>query len=325
MAEVSIIVPVYNVEKYLSFCLDSLVNQTFKDIEIICVNDGSTDTSPVILEHYARLDKRIKIINKSNGGLSSARNAGMDAAGGKYLSFVDADDFVSHFLVEKARDFIKIGRADFVSFMFYSVIGKPLKMLKHYISFDKAIDGKVITETELPGRFYSEIHPTAWCKFYSSSLINENGLRFKENMIFEDLPFAAEVYLLAKRMVFTNMTPYFYRVLREGSILDKKDAKDLDLVKSFSYVDKIFKEHYKFEKYKNALMHFNMILAVHDFSKINPEHREKFFYALKDYFSKFDFRAYDGKALEKSKNYRIISLILSCNYSAFCKAVKNYV
>ena len=165
MAEVSIIVPVYNVEKYLSFCLDSLVNQTFKDIEIICVNDGSTDTSPVILEHYARLDKRIKIINKSNGGLSSARNAGMDAAGGKYLSFVDADDFVSHFLVEKARDFIKIGRADFVSFMFYSVIGKHLKMLKHYISFDKAIDGKVITETELPGRFYFEIHPTAWCKF----------------------------------------------------------------------------------------------------------------------------------------------------------------
>ena len=114
MAEVSIVVPVYNVEKYLSFCLETLVNQTFKDIEIICVNDGSTDSSPMILEHYANYDKRIKIINKKNGGLSSARNTGIEAAGGKYIAFVDSDDMVSHFLVEKSIELIKKSKADFI-------------------------------------------------------------------------------------------------------------------------------------------------------------------------------------------------------------------
>ena len=97
--KVSVIVPVYNCEKYLKKCLDSLVNQTLKDIEIICVNDGSTDNSGRILEEYT--DSRIKIITKENGGLSSARNAGIAVAKGEYLGFVDSDDWVDLDFYEK--------------------------------------------------------------------------------------------------------------------------------------------------------------------------------------------------------------------------------
>ncbi len=324
MAEVSIVVPVYNVEKYLSFCLETLVNQTFKDIEIICVNDGSTDSSPMILEHYANYDKRIKIINKKNGGLSSARNTGIEAAGGKYIAFVDSDDMVSHFLVEKSIELIKKSKADFIGFMFASLVGKKLQMCAHNVSFDKAFDGKIVTESQLPGDFYTQIHPTAWCKFYTAALIQDNNLRFPENIVFEDLPFAAEVYFLAKKMLFTNLAPYYYRVEREGSIMAKKDERMLDFVESINLVDNVFEKYHRFEKYKNALMKYKLQLAVHCFVTINEIYREKFFYVLKDYFSKFDFREYDRKSLEKDKNYKLISLILSCNYSSFGKAVKNY-
>ena len=101
MELVSIIVPVYNCAQFLNRCMDSLVNQTLKDIEIICINDGSTDNSPEILQEYAAKDSRIKIINKENGGLSSARNRGLAAAQGEYLGFVDSDDWVDLDFFEK--------------------------------------------------------------------------------------------------------------------------------------------------------------------------------------------------------------------------------
>ena len=101
MAEISVIVPIYNVEKYLEKCLDTIINQTFKDIEIICVNDGSVDCSRNILEEYKNKDSRIKIVDKENGGLSSARNAGLKIATGKFISFIDSDDWVSSTFLEK--------------------------------------------------------------------------------------------------------------------------------------------------------------------------------------------------------------------------------
>ena len=101
---VSVLIPVYNVEKYLKKCLDSVVNQTLTDIEIICVNDGSTDGSLKILEEYRSIDSRIKIINKANGGLPSARNAGLNAAKGRYVGFVDSDDYIEPNMFEKLVD-----------------------------------------------------------------------------------------------------------------------------------------------------------------------------------------------------------------------------
>ena len=95
MPQVSIVVPIYNVERYLSYCLDTLRAQTLRDIEIICVNDGSPDHSAAIAEAHASLDKRIRVINKPNGGLSSARNAGINVARGDYLMFVDSDDYLA--------------------------------------------------------------------------------------------------------------------------------------------------------------------------------------------------------------------------------------
>lgn len=324
MAEVSIIVPVYNVEKYLSFCLDSLVNQTFKDIEIICVNDGSTDNSAEVLEHYACFDKRIKIINKENGGLSSARNAGLDAASGKYIAFVDSDDFVSHFLVERAYNFVQKKNADFAAFGFDYVVGNSLKLYESGFSFPKGLVGKCVYETDLNENFYTKIHPTAWCKFYSAKLIQNNNLRFCEDIIFEDLPFAAEVYLSANRMVYTNLPLYYYRAERQGSILSRRDEKTVDFITAIERVDDVFHKYGRFEKYKNALMQYNIQRSIHYFITVDGAYREKFFYSMKKYFSKFNFKEYDRRRFAKDKNLNLISLMVSCNYPAFCKAVKRH-
>lgn len=324
MAEVSIIVPVYNVEKYLSFCLDSLVNQTFKDIEIICVNDGSTDNSAEVLEHYAGFDKRIKIINKENGGLSSARNAGLDAATGKYIAFVDSDDFVSHFLVERAYNFVQKKNADFAAFGFDYVVGNSLKLYESGFSFPKSLVGKCVYETDLNENFYTKIHPTAWCKFYSAKLIQNNNLRFCEDIIFEDLPFAAEVYLSANRMVYTNLPLYYYRAERQGSILSSRDEKTVDFITAIERVDDVFHKYGRFEKYKNALMQYNIQRSIHYFITVDGAYREKFFYSMKKYFSKFNFKEYDRRRFAKDKNLNLISLMVSCNYPAFCKAVKRH-
>ena len=112
MPAVSIIVPVYNVEKYLRECLESIINQTFQDIEIICVNDGSTDNSRKILTEYAQTDSRIKITDKENGGLSSARNAGLKIAQGEFISFIDSDDWVDKTMIEKLYNNIRALNTD---------------------------------------------------------------------------------------------------------------------------------------------------------------------------------------------------------------------
>ena len=109
---ISIIVPVYNVEKYIVRCLESILSQTYKNIEVIIVNDGSVDKSGEICERYAKKDNRIKLINKSNGGLSDARNKGIDQANGIYITFVDSDDYISQNYVEILYKLIKENNAD---------------------------------------------------------------------------------------------------------------------------------------------------------------------------------------------------------------------
>ena len=114
MIVLSVIVPVYNCEKYLKETLESISNQTFKDIEIICVNDGSTDDSVKVVEEFTKQDDRVRIINKENGGLSSARNAGLDAAKGKYVAFVDGDDLLDSNAFEIALE--NIDKVDVVCY-----------------------------------------------------------------------------------------------------------------------------------------------------------------------------------------------------------------
>ena len=124
MSKVSIVVPIYNVEKYLKQCIESIINQTLQDIEIILVDDGSPDNCPQICDEYAKKDSRIKVVHKKNGGLSSARNAGIEVATGDFIGFVDSDDYIELDMYEKMYNIAKENHVDFVVSDYYKVSDK---------------------------------------------------------------------------------------------------------------------------------------------------------------------------------------------------------
>lgn len=223
---VSILVPVYNVSKYLRQCLDSLVNQTLSDIEIICVNDGSTDESGKILQEYAAVDSRIVVVNKANGGLPSARNAGLDVARGKYVGFVDGDDYVDSDMYRKMYNAAIANNADIVvcGGHLFPKEEKASQWLKDVLS-PRDITYRAGGEEAL----YSErgAKPFLWRDLIKKQLIDEHNFRLDESIVVgEDQAFQFKVFPAAKRVTFISDKLYYYRYSRPESIMNEPQYKD---------------------------------------------------------------------------------------------------
>ena len=183
--KLTVVVPVYNTEKYLRKCLDSLVNQTFKDIEILCINDGSKDNSHIILNEYAKKDPRIKIFNKVNGGLSSARNMGIENARGDYITFLDSDDYVENSAYELALSRFVNDKVDLVHFSTNLVMEENGCERYNQDYFQHKFRGLV----KLTSYVINYLDVCAWNKIYKLSIINNYGIRFPEGKLYEDNPF----------------------------------------------------------------------------------------------------------------------------------------
>lgn len=228
MAKVSILVPVYNVEDYLEQCLGSIMKQTFKDIEIICVNDGSTDSSPEILQKYSARDKRIIVVNKENGGLPSARNAGIDAATGEYLSFVDADDYIEPDMIEKLYSAAVRTKAEIVicGANIFPETPRAADWLYQTLSPKDAYYEKGDTELlfENPAS-----RPFIWRVFVSKDLIDRNDFRLNETInIGEDNAFQFRIYPKANGIAMISDKLYNYRWYRENSLMNSVVYKNVE-------------------------------------------------------------------------------------------------
>lgn len=195
---VSVIVPVYNSSKYLRRCMDSIVEQTLQNIEVICVNDGSTDDSLEILREYESKDNRVKVITQENQGCWAARNTGMDVASGKYLSFIDSDDYIELNLYEKAYEAAYTNNADILYFG-ANWGNKPI----NYENL--AVDVKTNTEYRPFMKCF-----TVWNKLYKNSMIKESGVKFENIVIQEDLCFDLMVLPWAKKLVSIEGIYYHY-------------------------------------------------------------------------------------------------------------------
>ena len=196
--EVSIVIPVYNVNKnLLKSCLDSVKNQTLKNIEIICVDDGSTDGSGLILDEYAKLDSRFKVYHQKNGGPSCARNRGIEMSSGEYIQFVDSDDHISVNMSQKLYNLAKQEDADIVKCGFHV----PLSV------------GKVApARTRFGPRFGMIGYGYVWDGLYRSRFLKENGLKFDELSSFaEDISFNMTCFPKAKKTVFCSDKLYYYK------------------------------------------------------------------------------------------------------------------
>ena len=244
MPKVSVIVPIYNVEKYLEKCLDSLVNQTLKDIEIILVNDGSTDNSGQIAKKYANKYKdKIIYLEKENGGLSDARNYGLEYVKGDYISFVDSDDYISKNLyselvkyMEKDYDMIKFG-----------ILTVDLKNNKIIENKSQQFENK--TGEEAFDILYKtdKMTEVAWGYLYKASFWKENNFKYSINMYHEDFGLTPLVILKAKKVASTNILGYYYvqsdKSITRNSDENKKLKMSYDLLKFYDNMVK------KIEKY----------------------------------------------------------------------------
>ena len=227
MCRVSVIVPVYQVEAYLPACLDSILAQTFRDFELILVDDGTRDGSPAIMEAYAARNARIRLLHKENGGLSSARNAGLDVARGEYIAFVDSDDTVEPTLLEDTMRAADETGAEQVLFN-YRLVDEGGTHPPYLVIDDEVID---LDQLGLANYFYRYWMPyrhgqEAWSKLYRRSVIEENHLRYAPNdeIFAEDTLFSA-MYLLHTKKIAALSKVYVNYMQRSGSLMAAKKPR----------------------------------------------------------------------------------------------------
>jgi len=287
---ISIILPIYNMQDYISECLESVLNQTFKDLEIICVNDFSMDNSMTIVKNYAKNDKRIKIVNnEKNRGLGGARNAGLDAATGEYIIFCDTDDKMMPDMVEKLYKKISLDNSDmaFCDVMLMDNLG----VLTPYKPFhDLAISG--YEQFLLPNDFehFTNIWPSAWNKIYKKQIINENNMRYLENILYEDHTFYYEYILKCQKVSHVNEPLYVYRHQRIDSIMKDVSPRIFEVFKILDYINKIFQENLTVEAANKLMIKVSVRLlwerTMSFPQKLNAEHH-RFLKEAKKYLKKY--------------------------------------
>lgn len=288
MTKLSIIVPVYNVEKYLPKCLESLIKQTLKDIEIICVNDGSMDNSLAILKEFASKDSRIRIIDNQHQGVAKTRNTGIEQSTGEYIGFVDSDDYIDIDFFEKLYNSATKSNSDIAiaSILkhknFFNIYNAKYTKEETAITIQDKIK---LCEDKKHFFFY------AWNKIYHSGFIKENNIKFSEGQIYEDVMFAIKALYYSNKIISVYGTKYHY-IEHENSLTkykDKTGEKEHDLIKAYSDL----------QEFCNSK---------------NIEISERLNYYTKENFG-FILNLYKGKYQSKIQLFNIFTIATISNYS----------
>lgn len=247
MCKISIIVPVYNAEKYLHRCIDSILAQTYTDFELLLINDGSKDNSGFICDEYKDKDTRIRVFHKENGGVSSARNLGLDNAKGEWISWVDSDDYIDSTMLDKLYKSAVIDNADITYCNFYMVWKHAIeKYSLKSSSFDKF---KMLVN------WMCEPWTICWASLIKSSLYNDNKIRFLSEFNYcEDFYMSIVLRYYARKVVHIEDTLYFYNRCNESSVTSaSQNALMLDKKKAYLSLLSFFKEKNEFDRYKKYL------------------------------------------------------------------------
>ena len=246
--KVSVIVPVYNVEEYLPKCLDSLINQTLKDIEIIVVNDGSPDNSQKIIDEYRKKDKRIISIVKENGGLGSARNVGLEKAKGEYIVYVDSDDWIELDMLEQMYNQGIDENADIVICGYKSVYPTREEIY--------SISSNIISDTleNKNSKIFNTV--SVWCKIYKRDFLIKTKIKFVEDKVwYEDFAYTVKLLSQTKKISFVNK-PFYNYLIRENSIMNNsKLLKNLDIILAFDDAINYLKENKIYDEFYSELQY----------------------------------------------------------------------
>lgn len=283
MVKVSVVIPVYNVESYLEDCLNSVLHQTLTDIEVICVNDGSTDKSLSILEKYAKKDKRLTIVNQENMGHAVATNVGMTYTTGEYLFLMDSDDIIEFNALELTYKKAKENDVDFVIFKainYDNAEGKYYETKSYSMKeVYSQVQDKVFSYEDVKDLIFT-MSVTPWSKLYNRKFILENNISFPEGLIFDDNIFFWEALFNAKRIVFLNEF-LFIRRFYSTSSTNNGDLRFLDSIEINNLIWKTFRKFNHFDYHKNYLYNSKILSIYNRYTKIKDEYKDIFFHEMK--------------------------------------------
>ena len=266
MVKVSVIVPVYNMEEYLEKCLDSLLAQTLEEIEVIAVDDGSTDSSPEILKRYAGRSAKIKYVGKENGGVSDARNHGLPYAAGEYIGYVDSDDFVDPDMYEVMYNKAKERDADIVECNLHHT----------YAGFE---DTEIVEKYYTPEELLCYGRYVVWNKIYRRSWLLEAGVQFPVGLIYEEVCFLSRLVPYITVYDYVDIAPVHY-VQRGESLNNKSSEKTMEIFDILRGVLEFYSENGFYQRYEKELEYiFTRILLCSSFTRMcripDRTHRKK--------------------------------------------------
>ena len=288
--KISIVLPVYNVANYLRKCLDSLVNQTFEDFEVICVNDGSTDLSLGILEGYSLTDSRFKIITQENQGLSGARNTGIQHVQGDYVLFVDSDDWLEETALEKLYDHVKGFNSDITMFKF-----KYYNENSSEFSEGPFTNLEVINPSFYTGNFYYmdvldiifKISHAPFNKLYKTSFLKDIDAQFLYGSYYEDLEFFYKVFLKAKKVSVLPEYLYFYRI-RDESISTSGDEGSFDIFNVLETTKQNLIDNDIYGQVKDEWLMFIIVNLKYVYLRLKDNLKDQFIQKMKDKFDEYE-------------------------------------
>ena len=284
LIKVSIIVPVYNTRDYLKECIDSVVNQTLEDIEIICINDGSGDGSLDLLNEYQKRDSRIIVIDRENSGLAASRNVGLDIARGEYVLFLDSDDYLDKSALDYLYSTSKDMNLDMLMFKIVNFSNRTRKE-SHSPYFDmdflkETVQDSVFCWADIRDCIF-DVSVTATSKLFKRQLIGE--IRFPEGLIFEDNLFFIKTLFEAKRIYFADRYLY-YRRIRPDSITNSYHGDFSDCIEIYERLIEFMKDMGRYTEFHTQIFDRQCFDCFHRFSQLDEEFKEDFHRRLKDNF-----------------------------------------
>lgn len=319
----SVIIPVYNVEKYLRQCMDSILNQTLSELELICVDDGSTDSSLEILREYEKKDSRVKVLQQENLGAGAARNKGLKIATGKYLSFLDADDFFLPEMLEETYEKCEALNAQICIYQVrrYNDVTKKTWFDKGSFRYEYIPKKEVFSYKDMPDYILDTFQNWAWNKLISHDLVKENNLQFQEILRTNDFLFVALCMTLAERITVLEKPLVYYRVGMKNNLQSTNYKHPLEFLKAFRAVKKELEEKGIFDEIERSYVNKILSGCIYNLKSIEDKDAKRtLYYELKK--NAFDDFRISGKPetyfhAYNKENYKLYKKICSLEFEEF--------
>jgi len=327
MAKVSVVIPVYNIEKHLEQCMDSVLGQTLKEIEVICVDDGSTDSSPAILARYAQKDGRVRVITQTNAGPGVARNAGMEQASGEYLIFLDSDDWFEPNFLENMLYTAERHKADVTickAVEFDTATGKELPT--QWMMKEQYLPGPEFAPEEIAEHLFQFTYGMPWDKFYRRDWLLKTEIRYPALKNSEDLAFVFPSLLAARKIAILSEVMIHHRVNRGTSVSNSRTKQPTAPYEAFQIVKDYLDREALMERYRRSFLNWAMEFLVWHVSNMRDrEIQRRYFEVLRQqWLPELNFEQYPCSYYESRANYSKYLLAKYAPFWLFSSTVRCY-